>query len=150
MAWITITVGDLKDRKVAALVEALQSAALGSGQSDPTPNIIASVTARIRAEIKGCARNQLDRDTTTVPADLTDLAVRMVLRVMKDRLEIPLTEDERNQMKSDERYLERIAACDVPVATPDDAVDGDVQSGSVSPKTYAPQRDFSSEEQEGL
>lgn len=129
MSWITLTTADLDDTKVAALLEALRSSALGTGQDDPVEEIIASVTARIRAEIQGCSRNQVDSDTTKIPASLKRLGCRMVVFDLMSRLQQDLTEDERSERKSDLRYLERIAACEVPIETPDNATAPDVQSG---------------------
>jgi hypothetical protein len=117
MAWTTVTVADLKDRKVAALVEACQTAALGSGQTDPTADLIASAIAKIRANVASCASNQVDADTTKIPGDLFDLACRMIIRSMKGRLEIELTGDERDDRREDERTLERIARCELAVET---------------------------------
>src|ERR1035437_3827250 len=101
MSWITITIADLKDAKVSALVEACRTAALGNGQTDPVPNIIANVSARIRAEISGCRRNVLDADTAKIPADLKSLASRMIMREGMSRLQQPLTEDERQEQRDD-------------------------------------------------
>ena len=103
MAWISITIDDLKDAKISALVEACRTAALGTGQTDPVPNIIANVTARIRAEISGCAQNVLDVDTTKIPADLKSLASRMIMREAMSRIQQSLTEDEREEQRNDLR-----------------------------------------------
>jgi hypothetical protein len=119
MSWVSITIADLKDAKVSALVEACRTAALGAGQTDPVPNIIANVVARIRAEISGCVRNVLDADTTRIPSDLKTLAARMIVREAMSRIKRPLSQDERDEQSNDLKYLERIATCKVPVAKPD-------------------------------
>lgn len=117
--WTSITPDDLNDTKVAALVTALRTAALGSGQDDPVEEITANVVSRIRAEIRSCLDNLLDTDETTIPRDLKSLACRMVVREMQSRLQEALTEDERGEMRADLRYLERIAEGKVSIATPD-------------------------------
>lgn len=151
MSWTTITLADLKDAKAAALVEACQSAALGSGQADPTANIIANAIARIRAEVKACAKNTLDADTAKIPADLKSLAARMILREMQSRIMQPLTDDEREEQRNDLRYLERIAECKVPVAAPDTAqTDEEVQSPSGSPRLTARTREFGRAYEDGV
>lgn len=128
--WIPITLANLKVAKLSALVEALRTAALGDGQEDPTDEIIEGVIARIRAEIEGCDSNVLDEDETTIPKDLKPLACRMVIREMKDRLEEPLTAQEQTAEKNDLAYLERIAACKVPIAAPDNPQsESEVQGG---------------------
>jgi len=150
MAWITITVDDLKDAKLAALVEACQTAALGSDQDDPTSAIIADVIARIRAEVAGCRANALDADTSTIPADLKSLACRMIMRQCQSRLQLELTDDEREEQRNDLRYLERIAKCEIPVAATDDPVTDEVQPGAASPSITARTRYFSRELQDGI
>jgi len=150
MSWITITVDDLKDAKVAALVEACQTAALGTGQTDPTASIIADVIARIRAEVAACRGNALDSDTTKIPADLKSLACRMIVRQCQSRLQIALNEDEREEQRNDLRYLERIAECKVPVAATDDPITDEVQAGAVSPSFTAKPRYFTRADQDGI
>ena len=148
--WLTITTNDLNDAKVSALVDALRNVALAAGQTDPSPRVIQSVITRIRAEVKGCAKNLLDADTTKIPADLKDLAARMILRQLKSRLEIPLTDDELTEQKNDLRYLERIAACDIPIDQPDNPVEGETQVVSGTPMIQEKRHRFSSRHQEGL
>jgi hypothetical protein len=150
--WTAITVDDLNDTKVAALVDALRTAALAAGQDDPSDEIIGNVVARIRAEIKGCAQNVLDVDATKIPKDLKSLAARMIIRELMGRLRMPLTEDERIEEKNDLRYLERIADCDVPVATADTPeTTPSVQSGSAAEiVTDRTDRKFTSDTLEGL
>lgn len=150
MNWISITSADLKDAKVAALVNALASAALGDGQTDPTPRIIENVTLRIRAEIKGCRKNLLDADTTKIPYDLKSLATRMIVRELQSRLQISLTEDERSEARQDIRYLERIASCEVPVAIPDNPVEGEAQTSSGTPLYTTPTPYFGRTSQDGI
>ncbi len=128
--WITITLDDIYDAKLAPYVDALRTKALKAGQADPTPAIIQEVVDRVRAEVAGCERNTLDDDITTIPKDLKALAKRLVLVDMKARLEEPLTEDERRQNDKDIRYLERVADCKVPVAAPDNPEAGaEIQTG---------------------
>ena len=150
MSWTAIAVDDLKDTKVAALVEACQTAALGSGQDDPTSTIIADVIARIRAEVAACRANSLDRDTTKIPADLKSLACRMIMRQCQSRLQLSLTEDEREEQRNDLRYLERIAKCEIPVAATDDPITDEVQAGAVSPSFTAKTRHFKRTDEDGI
>jgi hypothetical protein len=128
MNWIPITTTDLNDAKVAALVDALRTAALGDGQDDPSPEVIASVVSRIRVEVS--RKNRTDADETRIPKSLKSLAVRMILAALKNRLEMPLTEDERRQEDRDERYLLRIAKGEVPVETPETPTTPQVESNA--------------------
>ncbi len=131
MNWVSITTDDLNDGKLAPLVNALRTSALGAGQTDPTPRIIQSVTNRIRDEIAGCKTNRVDQDTTKIPKGLHDLAVRMIVRQMMSRLQMALSNDEIEEQRNDLKYLERIARCDVPVDTPDNPTRPDVEVNSV-------------------
>lgn len=131
--WISITVEDLEDAKVAAMVDALRTAALQSGQTDPAPRRIQTVVDNIRRKIASCPQNQLDADTTTIPASLLDMAVDLILADLKGRLEIELTQDERDALARHTRDLDRIASCQDSVEQPDDAIDAEVQSTAGTP-----------------
>lgn len=136
--WISISPSDLNTAKLADLVESLRTIALAPGQADPALEVISDVVTRIRNEIKGCQTNLLDADSSTIPLDLKGLAMRMILRQMQSRLRLALNTDETEEQRNDLRYLERIAQCKVPVATPDNPVEGAVQalvpSPSITPK----------------
>jgi phage gp36-like protein len=144
--WITLTAAHLEDAKLAPLLTALRSAALGDSQDDPVANILTNVTNRIRAEIRGCASNLVDSDTTKIPADLKSLAARMCFRELASRLQQPLNDDEREEARQDIRYLERIAKCEVPIATPDNPVAGETQPATGKPRITARTRRFGSED----
>lgn len=140
MSWTTITIDDLKDAKASALVEACRTAALGQGQDDPLPGIIANVITRIRAEVASCEENSLDADTATIPADLKSLACRMIIREAMSRLQQPLNDDEKEEQRNDLRYLERIAKCEVKVSATDNPSSGEVQSGGAIEQVSTPTR----------
>ena len=137
-AWITLTVTDLPVAKVSALVDQLGSAALGTGQANPLPEIIANVTARIRAEIAAGGKTTLDAVATKIPPSLKSLALRMVLREGQSRLNalgaLPLADDEKEEWRQDIRYLERIADGDITV----EATDNPESSPTVQATTPRP------------
>lgn len=148
--WVTITIDGIKDRKLAALVDALRSVALGEQQPDPTPNIIAAVTERIRTEVRACAKNSVDADEAKIPRSLLPEAVRMCIREMKGRLEMSLTDEELKAWDKDEENLRRVARCELAVTTPDDPSDGNIQQAQPTPITYRPRKEFSQRSQQGL
>lgn len=117
--WVAITLSDLNDAKVAKLVDACKTKALGAGQTDPMTRIIADAVLEIRAEIASCQSNQLDADETKVPRDLKALATRMVVRLMQSRLQLGLTDDEQRERDNDSDTLKRIAKCERRVEAPD-------------------------------
>lgn len=131
--WIPVTLSDLEDSKVAKLVTALRTKALAVGQTDPSVRVIASVVTDIRRKIASCRMNRTDADETTIPASLLPLATDLIIFRLKNRLEIPLTEDERNSQRSYESTLNRIAACDDVIEQPDDAETPAVESTSGTP-----------------
>lgn len=151
MSWIAITTDHLRERKASAIVDALQEAALGYGQADPVPAIIASTTAFIRKKIKACSRNVLDVDPAKIPNDLLDLACRRIVREGKNRLELELTADERETIREDNAELERIASCSSPVeATDNPEVTATVQNPTPTPRISSPRRTFSRANQAGI
>ncbi|NJL18810.1 MAG: hypothetical protein HC901_00335 [Bdellovibrionaceae bacterium] len=130
MSWIAITADTLKEAKVAALIDACDSAALGDGQANRAAGLIQGVVNEIRNAVATCRTNQVDEDTTTVPASQRDLAVDLIIARLKNAIEQPMTEDERSNVTERRRQLRDIAACDLVVDQPDDAVDPDVQGGA--------------------
>lgn len=154
-AWITLTLANLDTAKAAALVDALQTAALAAGQSDPLPEIIVNVTNRIRMEIAAGGRTILDEDTTRLPPSLKSLALRMVLREGQSRLNaagaLPLSEDERLEWRSDERLLERIARGEITVEASDNPESTPaVQAATPGPRITEKDRVFTREDAEGI
>lgn len=119
--WIPITLADLEDAKVAKLVTALRTKALATvpAQTDPSPRITQSVITDIRRKIASCASNRVDADETTIPASLLPLATDLIIFRLKNRLEIELTQDERDNRSAHEATLNRIAACTDVIDQPD-------------------------------
>jgi hypothetical protein len=150
--WIPITVADLKDAKLAALVRALQTAALESDppQTDPTPRLTQAVVDRIRRKIASCSKNQLDADTTTIPIGLKTMAVDLIYAEMKGRLEMELTTDERDAISRHEADLKAIAKGDEVVEQPDSAIDAPVQATAGSPTISECRREKLRSQRNGL
>jgi hypothetical protein len=153
--WITITVAQLDTAKAAGMVDALQTAALADGQTDPLPEIIVDVITRIRMEVAGGGRTVLSQDDTLIPPSLKSLALRMVLRQAQSRLNaagaLPLSDDERKEWDKDERLLERIAKGEITVENPvDPASEPTVQSAAPTPSFKAPTRRFNRASQDGI
>lgn len=133
MSWITITLLDLNDARVAELVEALRKEELGQGQTDPMPRRITTVADEIRRCIR-FGNAPLDADTATIPAGLKDLAVEKIVRGLKGRLLQPLTDDETRAEALYQKRMEMLTlgkwpvdATDNPEATPTVANTGGVE-----------------------
>lgn len=130
MSWIAITLDTLKEAKVADLVTACDAEALEAGQANRSAGLIQGVVNEIRNAVATCRSNQVDSDTTTIPESQRDLAVDLILARLKNTLEIPLTEDERNTITERRRQLRDIAACNLVVDQPDTPVEPEVQAGN--------------------
>lgn len=139
-AWIPITTADLVDSKVAALVTALRTKALGAGQTDPSPRIIQGVVTDVRRKIASCRSNQVAVDITTVPASLQLLAIDLILARMKGRLEIELTQFENDQLRRHDETLNRIASCADVIEQPDDAIAAPTQAAAGTPSVNGDRR----------
>jgi hypothetical protein len=150
MPWSTLTTADLNATKLAPLMSALRTAALADGQADPVDAIKATVIDRIRRMIAACRTNQVDSDTTKLPESLKALACRMIVREAKDRLEIELTDTEKEAWRVDERELLAISRCELPVDATDDAEAPSVQVTQPGPTISARAREFSRANQDGV
>jgi hypothetical protein len=131
--WISITVDDLNDQKLAPLVEAFRTKGLAPGQTDPLPRLTQTVVNRIRRKIASNLKNRLDSNETKIPAGLKSMAVDLIYAELKGHLEEALTEDERKKIATHEADLNRIAAGNDVVEEPDDPIDAPVESGAGSP-----------------
>jgi hypothetical protein len=130
MSWIVIDIETLKEAKVAALIEALDTEALGSGQPNRAAGLIQGVVNEVRLAVASCAANQVDEDPTKIPDGLRDLTVDLINARLKNTLEYALTQDERDTVAERRRQLRDVAACDLVVDQPDDPVDPPVQGPS--------------------
>ena len=75
----------------------------------------------------------------------------MVMREAMSRLQQSLNDDEREEQRNDLRYLERIARCEVPVATPDEPITSpEVQSTAATPRFTARARRFGANYEDGI
>jgi hypothetical protein len=131
--WISITVEDLNDAKIALLVDALRTKALADDQTDPTPRVTQSVIDLIRRKIASCRTNQVDVDETKIPRGLKTMAVDLIIAELKGRLEEDLTKDETEAIARHVADLNRIANCQDVVEQPDDAIDAPVEATSGRP-----------------
>jgi hypothetical protein len=118
-AWIIITAADLDEARVAELVAALRQEALGVGQPDPMPGIIQKIVDEVRSCIGFCHSTRLDVDPAKIPANLKELVVQKVIRVLKARLLQPQTDDEKAEEATYQKRLLLLTQCAWPVDTTD-------------------------------
>lgn len=139
--WISITVADLNDAKLASYVTALRTKALDAGQTDPSPRVTQIVVDRIRRKIASCRQNRLDADETKIPRGMKEMAVDFILADLKGRLEEDLTTDERDRIARHSADLNRIAACQDVVEQPDDAIAPSVEAARGTPSISVGRRE---------
>lgn len=130
--WIVITVDTLKEAKVAALIDACDSAALGDGQENRAAGIIQGVVDEIRRKVASCRNNRVDSDETKIPKGLRDCAVDLIIARLKTAIEQPLSDAENRQLERRTADLNRIADCKDVVDQPDDAVAPEVEGGNAA------------------
>ena len=120
-AWITISLTDLNDYLVGAQVNALNSSALASGQTDRFSRVMTDMVNRIRAKIEGCPRNHISATPLTVPPELKWAACYLIIEAMQAGVPgLKLTDDQRNQITRANEQLTRIADCREVVSIPND------------------------------
>ena len=115
--WTSITSGLVTAGKSSSLLASVQSLAAARGDADPTPEMIAEVTATVRACVS--SGNRLDQDTTKIPNSLKALAIRMITLRLKDYIEMDMSPFEKGQADADRDYLNRINADQIRFEEPD-------------------------------
>jgi len=126
-AWTTISESDLEDYQVAALVEALRTAALGSSQDDPFSEIASDRIAYIRNRIAG--RVTLSGTANTVPPELKAQTCWLILESMNNRLGIEPNQSQRDMIKRAYDDLKIAGTKDFAVSSADDAETPEVETG---------------------
>ena len=117
--WSPLTIPDVLACLAAPQAAALRQNALAPGQCDPLPALIADVTARVRAEIRGNRRNRVERDATLLPPELKLAAAHLVLESLQARLpNLALTADQIRLAADARGLLARVAQGGVPVTVP--------------------------------
>ncbi len=147
MSWITISRADLYNSKVAALIDAADTASLGQNQTDRSTGIIADITLEVRRRVARC--NQLDQNPATIPAGLKPLAVDLIYCRLKNALEMALTDDERFFLKQREDQLDRIADGRDLVDPPDNPMPAGFTQPQPSPKFGGRHLEFTPRNQDG-
>jgi hypothetical protein len=125
--WTQITIDSLKAAGHSAIVDAAQTA--GIGGTDPVAESIADAVSRVRA---ACSTgNQLDADTTKVPNSVKGLTIRIALFALMERINYPLSGDQRDTRRNDNSSLLRINDDRLKFELPDNAAgNAEMQRGT--------------------
>lgn len=127
--WISITIDTLYESKVAALIDACDSAALATDQDNRAAALIQGVIDEVRGAISSNQGNLVDEDETTIPKSLRNLAVDMIIPALKGAIEEELTPAEEKSLEYRREQLSDLASGKLKVEQPDTAVEPEVQSG---------------------
>ncbi|MDR0536183.1 MAG: DUF1320 family protein [Puniceicoccales bacterium] len=124
MPWISLTVDDVARKVAGAELEALRGAALGSGQPDPLPGLIADAVDKIRGYAGACSRNRLG-PPGTIPHQLVDAALVLIRNSALNRLPVDFLNTAPRQKEYDDAMalLHDLAACKFSIETPDAPVE---------------------------
>lgn len=149
MAWAAITTDNIKARLAGAELNALQTAALAQGQTDPTPEIVAQAIDEVRGYI--AAGGYTLGAEGTVPSKLRGATLNLIRYRLCSRLPVAsLMTDARIKEYDDAvRLLEQVASKKFLVEDP--VIAAEEQAGAPVPRfnnsqilTYTP------ENQEGI
>lgn len=129
MAWQALTASDVLAKLSGAELTALQSAALGNGQSDPVPGIITAVIDEVRGYIAANPDNRLG-DAGMVPSKLVSATLAIIRYRICTRLPVKslLTEDRIREKDDAIRLLERVADGKFAI---EDPLTGDTSSAKI-------------------
>ena len=129
--WIQLKPDDLNDYLVAAQLKALRTKALDSEQGDPLLDVIADVSARIRAEIRGNPSNRVSATPDAIPPELKSVAAALIIEAAQARIPgLKFTIDQIRAADNARDYLRRLSRAEVPISAPDDPEDPDTMQRS--------------------
>ncbi|MGF1450263.1 MAG: hypothetical protein ACFB20_12720 [Opitutales bacterium] len=119
--WIQLTPQSLRDYLSGPQLEALQTAALASGQTDPLPRLIEATAAFVRASVAAFAGNQLSATPHSVPPELVETTAILALEAAWLRLpDLELTRAQQRRAVEARRLLRDVTRGQLAVTRPDD------------------------------
>ena len=150
--WISITsTADLEHYVVAALVAAINEAALGDTQDDRFTRVQADVISEVRMAIASNKTNELDTDTTTIPKSLRPAACWLIANYMAQGLGISLTEQQLDEVRNAREKLSDVARGNLTIEEPDSVVDdSEAQAGAGAQLATYTDRTYTRDTQAGL
>jgi hypothetical protein len=109
MSWITLTEDHVKARLSGVELAAWRKAALAPGQADPVQEVLAGVTSEVRGYVGGNRNNVLDVGST-IPSELLDASMALVIARLSTRLPISMTAERKDSKDSAIALLRDVAA----------------------------------------
>ena len=130
--WVPIgSVEQLQPYLVADQVTALNTSALGSGQSDRFDEVVATIVTRVRNKIASCRSNVLSATPNSVPPEAVWIACWLIIEAIQPGIPgLAFTEDQVRLLKKAEKDLDAMAACELAVSAPEDPLEPSGVQGS--------------------
>ncbi|MCE0484231.1 MAG: hypothetical protein LV479_08345 [Methylacidiphilales bacterium] len=130
--WITLQSSDLNDYLVGPQASAVRTAALAAGQGDTWANVSTSIITFIRSKIRASLRNQVSATPNTIPPDLKDTAMALIVERLQTRIpQLKLSDDQVRNANNARKYLDQIANNEAVItAPPDPLIPDDQQRGT--------------------
>ncbi|MCS6244633.1 MAG: hypothetical protein H2172_16245 [Opitutus sp.] len=149
MSWITLTEANVLTKLSGPELTALKTAALGSGQINPLPEITSQIVREVRGYVRGCAGNTLGSGET-IPDELLGPAITRIRFELATRLPVSslLTEDRRSANANALALLRDVASGKFFVVTP--AVPTTEATSTPSPSWSGRERTTTRSQQAGL
>jgi len=125
MAWVALSVDDIRSRLADCEIEAIEET--GGGTGDRLTGIISQVTAMIRAKVAACRQNDLGT-AGTIPDECLHAAATIAKHNLRATLPTTGSEDE-GDMRRDEytdamRFLDDVADCKIAIIGEDSEIGG--------------------------
>ena len=143
--WTTITEDILKAAGHSAIITAADTA--GIGGDNPVAETIAGAVARVRRAV--AAGNDLDTNTAAVPNSLRAVTIRLAVFALMERIQYPLTEDQRATRQTDNSDLLRIHDTQMRVEAPDNPGGGAEMQSQPLPRIIPRPRQFDARDENG-
>lgn len=149
MTWVVIAATDLQRYLVAPQLNAIRTAALASGQTDPFTETMHDRANYVRNRIAG--RVQISATAYAVPPELVNQTALLIIEAMQGRLPmLQLSEDQRRMISRAYQDLDIAGTADFPISEADDAAPADVQPAGGMSIVAKPSRTWSRESMSGI
>ena len=128
--WVILTAGMLQARISAPEYNALTSAVISSGQSDPIPQLLSDVTERVRMAIR--SGGETLGAVNTIPASLRRAALAIAKHDLFARISVlrQIAEGAKADADKAERTLERVEEGKLKIEAP--AADTETETGNAA------------------
>lgn len=111
ITWTTFTEDDLNRYINATQGNLMRTLVLATGQTDPLAESLADVVSMIRAAVASSPKGYTLGASGTIPADLKWVCGFLLVPALQARIpDLELTDDQKENVKRADRYLERIAS----------------------------------------